>query len=74
VNASVARAHAVIDRDSGTLERAEVRFDGTVASNGDPASVDAHVRYEFTVGVDVTRPPVIGAPSLGESAWKLLVY
>ncbi|WP_248897786.1 hypothetical protein [Haloplanus halobius] len=73
-NVSAARIRAVIDRESATLERIDVRFDGTVTSNGDPTRIASRVRHEFTVGVDVKRPLALGTPWPGELVWRVLVY
>jgi hypothetical protein len=73
VNAS--RLRAVVDTDRGTLRSVETRFDATlVTADGDRYRVTAEVSYEFTVGVDVERPPALGGLSPGERLWKLFVY
>jgi hypothetical protein len=73
-NASGARIRAVIDRDSRTLDRIEVRFAATVTVGETTDRIEFRVDHEFAVGVDVARPDALGPPGPGELVWKLLVY
>ncbi|WP_435067676.1 hypothetical protein [Haloplanus sp. C73] len=73
-NVSAAHVRAVVDTETATLERIDVRFDGTVVSGDDSTRVASRVRHEFAVGVDVARPSALGALRPSELVWRALVY
>ncbi|MFC5366527.1 hypothetical protein [Salinirubrum litoreum] len=75
-NVTESRITVRIDRERRVVERAEYRFAGEIVDETDDEtlSFDAHVVHEFETGIDVERPPAVGARSAGEWLWTLFAY
>jgi len=72
--ATEAQLRAVIDRERGTLDVVDLRFNGTIQQAGSTRRVDIDARQEFAVDVDVERPTGVGGYTLDEMFWRLMVY
>jgi len=65
-NVTAARARAVVDAESGTVETLTDRFDAAVRAGEPETAIGARVRCTFAVGVGVRPPDVLGPRSVGE--------